>query len=56
MDKDKLLEDAMSQIEKQFGAVTLMRLGDAATMEVETVSTGSIALDLALGVGGLPKG
>lgn len=56
MDKDKLLEDAMNQIEKQFGAGTLMRLGDAATMEVETVSTGSIALDLALGVGGLPKG
>ena len=56
MDKDKLLEDAMSQIEKRFGAGTLMRLGDAATMEVETVSTGSIALDLALGVGGLPKG
>tara|TARA_B100000902_G_C27318643_1_gene922865 strand:+ start:2752 stop:3735 length:984 start_codon:yes stop_codon:yes gene_type:complete len=56
MDKDKLLEDAMSQIEKQFGAGTLMKLGDAATMEVETVSTGSIALDLALGVGGLPKG
>jgi recombination protein RecA len=56
MDKDKLLEDAMGQIEKQFGAGTLMRLGDAATMEIETVSTGSIALDLALGVGGLPKG
>lgn len=56
MDKDKLLEDAMSQIEKQFGAGSLMRLGDAATMQVETVSTGSIALDLALGVGGLPKG
>tara|TARA_Y100000004_G_scaffold111107_1_gene124714 strand:- start:2175 stop:3158 length:984 start_codon:yes stop_codon:yes gene_type:complete len=56
MDKDKLLEDAMSQIEKQFGAGTLMRLGDAATMQVETISTGSIALDLALGVGGLPKG
>jgi len=56
MDKDKLLEDAMNQIEKQFGAGTLMKLGDAATMEVETVSTGSIALDLALGVGGLPKG
>jgi recombination protein RecA len=46
----------MNQIEKQFGAGTLMKLGDAATMEVETVSTGSIALDLALGVGGLPKG
>ena len=56
MDKDKLLEDALSQIEKQFGAGSLMRLGDAATMQVETVSTGSIALDLALGVGGLPKG
>ena len=55
-DKDKLLEDALAQIEKQFGAGALMRLGDAAAMEIETISTGSIALDLALGVGGLPRG
>ena len=56
MDKDKLLEDALGQIEKQFGAGSIMRLGDNASMQIETVSTGSIALDLALGVGGLPKG
>jgi recombination protein RecA len=56
MDKDKLLEDAVAQIEKQFGAGSIMRLGDNASMKIETVSTGSIALDLALGVGGLPKG
>lgn len=56
VDREKLLEDALGQIEKQFGAGTVMRLGDAASMEIETVSTGSIALDLALGAGGLPKG
>ena len=56
MDKDKLLEDAIGQIEKQFGAGSIMRLGDNASMHVETISTGSIALDLALGVGGLPRG
>ena len=56
MDKSKLLEDALGQIEKQFGAGAIMRLGDNASMAVETISTGSIALDLALGVGGLPRG
>ncbi len=56
MDKSKLLEDALGQIEKQFGEGAIMRLGDNASMEVETISTGSIALDLALGVGGLPRG
>ena len=56
MNKDKLLSDALSQIEKEFGAGTVMRLGDASSMEIETISTGSIALDIALGVGGLPKG
>lgn len=56
MDKNKLLEDAIGQIEKQFGTGSIMRLGDNATMQIETISTGSIALDLALGVGGLPKG
>ena len=56
MDKDKLLQDAIGQIEKQFGAGSIMRLGDNASMHVETISTGSIALDLALGVGGLPRG
>lgn len=56
MDKDKLLQDAIGQIEKQFGAGSIMRLGDNASMQIETISTGSIALDLALGVGGLPRG
>ena len=56
MDKSKLLEDALGQIEKQFGEGAMMRLGDNAAMAVETISTGSIALDLALGVGGLPRG
>ena len=56
MDKDKLLEDALGQIEKQFGEGSIMRLGDAASMQIETISTGSIALDLALGVGGVPRG
>mgnify|MGYP003629875739 FL=1 len=56
MDKTKLLEEALAQIEKQFGAGAIMRLGDNASMAVETISTGSIALDLALGVGGLPRG
>jgi len=56
MDKSKLLEDALGQIEKQFGEGAIMRLGDNAAMAVETISTGSIALDLALGVGGLPRG
>jgi recombination protein RecA len=56
MDKTKLLEDAIAQIEKQFGAGSIMRLGDKSSMNVETISTGSIALDIALGVGGLPRG
>ena len=53
MDKDKLLSDALGQIEKQFGEGSIMRLGDASSMQIETISTGSIALDLALGVGGV---
>ena len=55
MNKDQLLSDALNQIEKEFGTGTVMRLGDASSMEIETISTGSIALDIALGVGGLPK-
>ncbi len=52
----KNLDLALSAINKQFGEGTIMRLGDATKMEVSTVSTGSVALDLALGVGGLPRG
>ncbi len=52
----KNVELAMSAITKQFGDGSIMRLGDATKMKVETLSTGSLAIDLALGVGGLPRG
>ena len=56
-DKQKALDAALSQIEKQFGKGAVMKLGDNnAKMAVEVVPTGSLSLDLALGVGGLPKG
>ncbi len=52
----KTLDLALSAINKQYGDGTLMRMGDATKMAVSTVSTGSVAIDLALGVGGLPRG
>ncbi len=55
-DKKKALETALQQIEKNFGKGTVMRLGDKAEMNVDAIPTGSLTLDLALGVGGLPKG
>jgi recombination protein RecA len=54
--REKNIELALSSITKQFGEGSIMRLGDAQKMKVETLSTGSLAVDLALGVGGLPKG
>ncbi|UGA54340.1 recombinase RecA [Vibrio sp. VB16] len=54
--KKKALSAALGQIEKQFGKGSIMRLGDNRTMDVETISTGSLALDIALGAGGLPMG
>jgi len=54
--RDKNIELALSAITKQFGEGSIMRLGSNAKMKVETLSTGSLAIDLALGVGGLPKG
>ena len=53
---DKALETALSMVNKQFGEGSLIRLGEAFKMNVETISTGSVAIDLALGVGGLPRG
>ncbi|QJC38387.1 recombinase RecA [Enterobacteriaceae endosymbiont of Donacia fulgens] len=50
------LEDAILQIENQFGKGSIMRLGDNRTMDIEAISTGSISLDIALGIGGLPIG
>ncbi len=55
-DKQKALEAALGQIEKQYGKGTVMKLGDTAHMQVETVPTGSLSLDIALGLGGVPKG
>src|SRR3989304_2811603 len=55
MDKTKALDAAPSQIERAFGKVSIMRLGKSKlSIEVETVSTGSLGLDIALGIGGLP--
>ena len=54
--KSKALNAALSQIEKQFGKNSVMRLGDNTVQAVEAVSTGSLMLDIALGIGGLPKG
>jgi len=56
MDKHKALEAALSQIEKSFGKGSIMRLGQNDVVEVEAISTGSLGLDIALGIGGLPKG
>src|SRR5215217_5136342 len=56
MDKEKALAAALSQIERNFGKGSIMRLGEAASIEVEAISTGSLGLDIALGIGGLPKG
>jgi len=56
MDKKKALDTALGQIEKAFGKGSIMKLGQKDAIEVEVVSTGSLGLDIALGVGGLPKG
>jgi len=55
-DKKKALETALSQIEKNHGKGSIMRLGDRQTVHVDAISTGSISLDFALGIGGVPKG
>jgi recombination protein RecA len=56
MERDKALEVALGQIEKQFGKGSIMRMGENVGLQVEAISTGALALDLALGVGGLPRG
>jgi recombination protein RecA len=55
-DRDKALESALLQIERQFGKGSVMRLGDETRVPIEVIPTGSIALDVALGLGGLPRG
>jgi recombination protein RecA len=56
MDKQKALEAALAQIDRAFGKGSAMRLGSREAIEIETISTGSLGLDIALGVGGLPRG
>ena len=56
MDKQTALDTAIKQLEKQFGKGAVMRLGENKHMNVEHISTGSLSLDVALGIGGLPRG
>ena len=55
-DKLKVLEATLSKIDKEYGKGTIMKLGDTKIIDIPTISTGSLGLDLALGVGGLPRG
>ena len=56
LERKKALEVAMGQIEKQFGKGSLMKLGEFKAMEVEAIPTGALSLDIALGIGGVPRG
>ena len=55
-DKQTALESALKQIEKQYGQGAIMRLGKNSALNVDAISTGSLTLDIATGIGGLPKG
>ena len=55
-DRDKALDAALAQIDKQFGKGSIMRMGEKGSMAIESISTGAIPLDIALGIGGLPRG
>ena len=58
IDKKKMaaIETVMNQIEKQYGKGSIVKLGSNKTLDIESISTGSLALDIALGIGGVPKG
>src|ERR1700759_2697720 len=56
MEQNKALENALAQIDKQFGKNSVMRLGDKGSMDVKAIPTGALSLDIALGIGGLPRG
>jgi len=56
MDRDTAVKQAISQIEKQFGRGSIMKMGDQPTVDIPVISTGSLSLDLALGIGGVPRG
>ncbi len=55
-DREKAIEGAISQIERQFGKGSIMKMGDQTVVEIPTISTGSLSLDIALGIGGVPRG
>src|SRR5271170_2342504 len=55
-EREKALETALVQIEKQFGKGSVMKMGENLNMTIESIPTGALALDLALGIGGLPRG
>ncbi len=55
-ERDKALDMALAQVEKQYGKGAIMRMGEKATMNIESIPTGALSLDLALGIGGLPRG
>jgi recombination protein RecA len=55
-DRERAIELAISQIERQFGKGAIMKMGESNKAQVESIPTGSIALDLALGIGGVPRG
>jgi len=56
MDREKAMEQAISQIERQFGRGSIMKMGEEKVVDIPAISTGSLALDLALGIGGVPRG
>ena len=56
MDRERAVEQAISQIEKQFGRGSIMKMGDEKILDIPSISTGSLALDMALGIGGVPRG
>jgi recombination protein RecA len=56
MEKEKAVEQAISQIERQFGRGSIMKMGEQAVVDIPAISTGSLSLDLALGIGGVPRG
>ena len=56
MNKEKAVQQAISQIERQFGRGSIMKLGADAVLDLPAISTGALSLDLALGIGGVPRG
>src|SRR4249919_1545515 len=55
-EREKALDMALAQIDKQYGKGSIMRMGEKTTMNIESIPTGALSLDLALGIGGLPRG